>query len=211
MSSFLDSYLARLQRDEETTGKGYMREGDGAERQRVRVELQNPHEGNSIAAPQVHIATSTASRNIPLGATASLHFQAAIGMDQMTNPSSYSAGSGFVLPSLSTRTPTAGNNSHMGNAGWTPDMLDLSSYLDYSAAGQGAFDKILGSTAPAMSMEGFGYVHNEPGPYGTTLGSAQQNTWSTILPGSQPTLEEIFGAGHSRYAVDPSRSDWRGT
>jgi len=215
MSSFLDSYSARLQRDEESTGAGHMPEVNAAGRQRMRVDLQNPHENNPIAAPQVHIAPPTASRNLPLSATASLYFQAAIGMDQMTNPSSYSAGSGFAPPNLSTHTSTAGINSHMGHAGWTPDMLDLSSYLDYSAASQRTFGKIPGPAAPAMPMKGSGYVYNgqiEAGPYGTTLGSAQQNMWSTIIPEGQPTLEEIFGgAGHSRYAVDPSKGDWRGT
>lgn len=208
MSSFLDSYLARLQRDEETSGMGYMWEGDAPERQRIRVGLQSCHDSNPIAAPEVHIAAPTASSDLPLSATASLHFQAAIGMDHMTSSLSYSADSGFALPSPSTFTPTARISSNMGNAGWTPDMLALSSYLDHSATSQETFGKISGPTTPAMSVERSGYIHHgriEAEPYGTSPGSVQQNMWSTIMPEGHPTLEEIFGgAAHSSYDVNPS-------
>ena len=187
---------------------GYMWEGNAPERQRIRVGLQSCHDSNPIAEPELHIAAPAARRNLPLSATASLHFQAAIGMDHMISALSYSAGSGFALPSPSTFTPTARISSNMGNAGWTPDMLALSSYLDHSAASQETFGKISGPTAPAMSVEGSVYIHLgriEAEPYGTSSRSVQQNMWSTIVPEGEPTLEETFGgAAHSSYDVNPT-------
>jgi len=212
MSSFLDGYLARLQRGEKIPSNECIRDKP-LERQKVRTEASpigptSSDEADATAAAATAYFTAP-SHTARMGPTAQKHHNAATGVPsqygRFSNSSNSSATSGFTPPSMNTVTPPGGANLRLDQLSeTTPDMLDFTAHLDYGETmAQGAFYQL-----PGMDTQGMSQVGMDMGTYD----SGQKYGQTRIVQGSSDkTLEEIFmEQAQAGFAEDASRIIWGG-